>query len=198
MAKKNSGGLNEQQERYCREFQIDFNQTQAAIRSGYAESSARQYASELMDRPEIQDRIRELADKKNKRLEVRADDVLREMTIMGYSDIRGIYDEKGVIKPMSDWPEEIARAISAIESEELFDGVGKDRTWIGYVKRVKLWPKDRAIEMLAKNQKILVDRHEHTGKDGKAITFGRDLSDEELAAKVQTLIADLSSPKAIE
>lgn len=182
-------GLTDQQEMFCREYLVDFNATQAAIRAGYSEKSAYSQAHDLLKKPTVQALLKSLAEKQVERVEVRADDVLKEMMRMGYSDVRGLYDEKGVIKPMSEWSDDLARAVASIESEELFEGSGDSKTWIGYVKKVKLWSKNQAVEMLAKNQKLLTDRHEHSGPDGKPIEIKpAELTDEQLESKLQALL----------
>ena len=54
--------LNEMQEKFCLEYVSDpkSNATQAAIRAGYAEKSARVKASQLLTKGNIKARIREL------------------------------------------------------------------------------------------------------------------------------------------
>lgn len=52
--------LNEKQKRFCEEYLIDLNATQAAIRAGYSEKTAKQIASENLSKPDLQDYISEL------------------------------------------------------------------------------------------------------------------------------------------
>lgn len=49
--------LNPRQISFCHEYLKDFNATQAAIRSGYSEKSARAIASELLPKPNIKQEI---------------------------------------------------------------------------------------------------------------------------------------------
>ena len=56
---------NDQQELYCNEYLIDRNQTQAAIRAKY--KCPKQYASELMKRQDILERIAELDEERAER-----------------------------------------------------------------------------------------------------------------------------------
>ena len=46
--------LTEKQKRFCDEYLIDLNATQAAIRAGYSERSARQIAERNMTKDDIQ------------------------------------------------------------------------------------------------------------------------------------------------
>ncbi|HBS9937649.1 TPA: terminase small subunit [Klebsiella pneumoniae] len=46
--------LTDKQEMFCREYSIDLNATQAAIRAGYSEKTANRTASENLSKPDIQ------------------------------------------------------------------------------------------------------------------------------------------------
>jgi len=52
--------LTDKQEMFCREFLINLNATQAAIRAGYSDKTANRTASENLSKPDIQNRITEL------------------------------------------------------------------------------------------------------------------------------------------
>jgi phage terminase small subunit len=68
--------LTPKQEAFCTEYMIDSNATQAAIRAGYSENSARQTASDTMSKPYIADRIAELRSEQVGRTLVTADYVI--------------------------------------------------------------------------------------------------------------------------
>ncbi len=71
--------LKPKQERFCQEYIIDLNATQAAIRAGYSKKTANANVTRLMVNDGIQDRIAELTAKQNKRTEIDADFVLKEL-----------------------------------------------------------------------------------------------------------------------
>ncbi len=52
--------LTDKQELFAREYLKDLNATQAAIRAGYSEKTARATGSENLSKPDIADRIAEL------------------------------------------------------------------------------------------------------------------------------------------
>jgi len=62
--KKNSAPkpkpLTDKQKRFCEEYLIDFNGTQAAIRAGYSKKTAQQQASRLLSNVVVQDYLSEL------------------------------------------------------------------------------------------------------------------------------------------
>lgn len=65
------------QQRFCDEYLIDLNATQAAIRAGYSEKNARNIASENLAKPNIQKYIKERMDEKDAELIASQDEVLR-------------------------------------------------------------------------------------------------------------------------
>ena len=69
--------LNDKQEQFCKEYIIDLNATQAAIRAGYSEKTAEAQASRLLTNVKVSNRIQELKQKRSERTEIKADDVLR-------------------------------------------------------------------------------------------------------------------------
>lgn len=71
------GKLTAKQEAFCREYLIDLNATQAAIRAGYSEKTAKDIACENLAKPNIAQKIAELSEARSKRTEVDADYVLK-------------------------------------------------------------------------------------------------------------------------
>lgn len=57
--------LTDKQELFCREYLINVNATQAAIRAGYSVKTANRTASENLSKADIQNRIAELKNKRN-------------------------------------------------------------------------------------------------------------------------------------
>lgn len=86
------------------------------------------------------------------------DRVLKELKHIGTVDLAGAYTPDGKLKDMAEIPEEIRRCIAGVETEELYDGVGKDRAWIGYTKKLKLFDKIKALELIGKKFAMFVDR----------------------------------------
>lgn len=70
--------LTDLQVRFVEEYLVDLNGTQAAIRAGYSEKTARQAAAENLSKPVIQAAIAEARLRQQERTEITADAVLRE------------------------------------------------------------------------------------------------------------------------
>lgn len=70
------GSLNAKQEAFCREYIIDLNGTQAAIRAGYSEKTAQEQSSRLLSNVKVSDRVAELKRERSSRVQIDADWVL--------------------------------------------------------------------------------------------------------------------------
>ena len=68
--------LTAKQEAFCEEYMIDLNATQAAIRAGYSEDTARFIGCENLAKPNIADRLAELKAERSARVLVDADYVI--------------------------------------------------------------------------------------------------------------------------
>jgi phage terminase small subunit len=71
--------LSDKQIRFCEEYLIDLNATQAAIRAGYSEKTARQTGAENLTKPDIQAKISDMRTKISEKLELDAQWVLQRL-----------------------------------------------------------------------------------------------------------------------
>lgn len=69
--------LNERQKRFCDEYLIDLDATNAAIRAGYSEKTAYSIGSENLRKPELRHYIDERLEAKNKELIADQDEVMK-------------------------------------------------------------------------------------------------------------------------
>ncbi|MGL5282916.1 MAG: terminase small subunit, partial [Plesiomonas shigelloides] len=96
--------LTDKQEMFCREYLIDLNATQAAIRAGYSEKTANRTASENMSKPDIQSRIAELKAQRNDLVGINATYVLKRLVEIDQMDVLDILTDSGELKAVRDWP----------------------------------------------------------------------------------------------
>ena len=84
------------------------------------------------------------------------DRALREAARLAYMDPTELFDEKGNLKPVKDWPKDLAAAIGSVEvvkrNVDSADGKTDD------VIKVRLWDKPKALEMLFKHLRLFEDR----------------------------------------
>lgn len=69
--------LTEKQKRFCQEYVIDLNATQAAIRAGYSEDTADVQGSRLLGNVKVENFIKELQSDKSDELNITFNDIAR-------------------------------------------------------------------------------------------------------------------------
>lgn len=144
-------------DKFLREYLKDFNGTQAAIRAGYSKRTANEQAARLLAKVSLQTRLATILQERIDKEEIAGTDILRELKRIGLSDVGQAFDEQGRLKPMDQIPEDLRRSIAGVESVEEFAGKGGDRQQIGWTKKVKLWDKPKALEILCKHLGLLQD-----------------------------------------
>ncbi|HAF2427851.1 TPA: terminase small subunit [Salmonella enterica] len=143
--------LKAKHEVFCREFLVDLNATQAAIRAGYAAKRAHVTGAELYGKPEIRARINELKQECIDQLGIDANYVLCRLVEIDRMDIGDIFNDDLTLKPLSEWPEAWRRYLNGVNLVELFEGRGEDREMTGILKKLK-WPdKVKNLEMLGRH-----------------------------------------------
>jgi Terminase small subunit len=88
----------------------------------------------------------------------------QEMYQLSTSDLRALYTPAGELKPVTEWPDEIAVAVQSVETDELFEGTGRERQQIGITRKVRFWDKNKSLEQLAKLHQLLTEKIEHSGQ----------------------------------
>jgi len=147
------------EERFCQEFIVDNNSTQAALRAEYGGKNknakvASVQAARLLAKDRVRDKIAELKKAQFKRLEIESDTLLKEALRIATADVGLAFNLDGTLKAIDDIPEDLRRAISGFEVIETFDirPGGNVKEWTGYLKKVKFWSKDSNIETLMKHK----------------------------------------------
>lgn len=141
---------------FCTEYSVDFNVKRAAEVAGMSTATA----YKILETPAAQARIRELVLNRVEKSQMTAEDILVELTTMADLDIADLYDENNCLKKVSDMPASARRCIASIETAEIFEGYGEQRQVVGTTVKLKLWDKNKALELLGKYHKLFVDRRE--------------------------------------
>lgn len=136
--------LTDKQERFCIEYVIDFNATQAAIRAGYSENTANEQGSQNLAKLSVKQRIQELKSKAVEKIEITHEKLLQELRNWAYSDItETISLEPSQVKEL---PIEVRRLITKYKhTKTTIEGVTKEVIELHFVS------KEKAIEMIAKH-----------------------------------------------
>ncbi|WP_339053533.1 terminase small subunit [Arsenophonus endosymbiont of Crataerina pallida] len=141
--------LTNKQEAFCREYLIDLNATQAAIRAGYSEKTAKDIACQNLAKLNIQKRIQDLMEERKNRIEVNADYVLKRLVDIDQMDVIDIFDESGDLRPIKDWPKVWRTTLSGFDIAAIrVDGAE------ALLKKIK-WPdKIKNLELLGKHVSV--------------------------------------------
>lgn len=162
-------GLTPKQRLFVAEYLVDKNATQAAIRAGYSQKTARSIGEENLTKPDIKAAIDSALEQQIERVEVNADIVLRELIALATVDIAEAFDENGALRPIHDIPKDVRKAISGVDVySERVSGSGEDAE-IGYTKKIRFWDKKGSLELLGKHLKMFTDKFEMTGRNGEAL-----------------------------
>ena len=143
---KKTPKLTAKQKSFCREYIVDYNATQAAIRAGYSEKTARTIGANLLTLMNIQEEIRELNGNQQARTEITSDMVLKELGRIAFSDIRDMYSADGSLIDIKSLSDDAAATVSGFEVDETWNNSGDD----AQTKKIKRYDKIRALEILAK------------------------------------------------
>ena len=101
--------LTPKQAEFVRQYLVDLNATQAAIRAGYSERTASKIASELLGKTGVREAIATAQAKREQRTEITADRVVSELAKIAFADPRELMDwgPEGVkLKDSADLTEE--------------------------------------------------------------------------------------------
>ncbi|MBE6850922.1 MAG: terminase small subunit [Ruminococcus sp.] len=141
--------LTEKQKRFCEEYLIDLNATQAAERAGYKN---REIGRQLITKNNVLEYLNMLREQQSKRTEITADMVLRELAAIAFSDRTELakIDSDGIVifTPTDQLSPEIKKAIAGIKE-------GKFGT------EVSSYDKVRALELLGKHLGIFDKRDDN-------------------------------------
>jgi phage terminase small subunit len=140
--------LTAKQEKFCNEYLIDLNATQAAIRAGYSEKTAAVIAAENLTKPNISQYIQEARQKSAEKAEISREKVINEYAKLAFFDIRKVLTVDGGLKNTTEWDDDSAAAIARLES---YDEKEPDSGMVlGTVRKIKVSDKRAALDSLCK------------------------------------------------
>lgn len=153
--------LTPKQARFVEEYLIDLNGKQAALRAGYAEKSAETQASRLLRNVKVLQAVVQAKAARSERTQIKADDVLRELALCGFSDIRRLCTwgtEAVEFIPSDQIDDEAARTIGEVSSVTVRGDWGEKIT-----KKVKMHGKIEALTAIGRHLGMFIDKKEISG-----------------------------------
>jgi phage terminase small subunit len=113
--------MNSKQHRFCQEYVVDLNGTQAAIRAGYSARTASSIAEENLRKPELMTEIQRLQTERSQRLDITADDVLRDLAAIAFTPITNVLkveDGKVTLLDSSQWSDDTNKAVESVRQSK--------------------------------------------------------------------------------
>lgn len=145
--------------------------TAAAKRAGYSEKTAHSQGPRLLEHVGVKAAIDEALRKREKRTEITADRVLRELSLIAFSDMADYVnidtDGSVRVKTFEEMPEGASRNIAKIEDVRRILGSGEgDGKEMILEARLKFghYSKERALELIGKHLGMFTDKVEHMGE----------------------------------
>lgn len=137
--------LNAKQKRFCEEYVLDWNANAAARRAGYSESSARAYASKLLQTSAIQKHIKFLQSDTARLAGVSHLMIVNELKKIAFTNIADMYADWETWKSFDDIPDHKKAAIAEIQRVKNVTKYGESE-----VLKIKMQDKVRALENLSR------------------------------------------------
>lgn len=166
--------LTDKQQKFCEEYMIDLNATQAAIRAGYSEDTARAIGCENLTKPDIQSEVQRLMKERSERTKITADRVLNELAKLAFANIDDyitITDGLPSVD-LSALTRDQAAAIVSFDIDTRHEGrTGAQPSSTVEKVKFKMADKGQNLERLGRHLKLFTDKHELTGEDGAPVNF---------------------------
>ena len=170
--------LTAKQKRFCDEYLIDLNATQAAIRAGYSERTANEQGARLLAKVSVQNYIKERKQKRIERTEITQDMVLKELALIAFADNtdyakviekQAMVEVNGRMVPIHDEDGNpvMYRTVEPTLTEELTE---EQKKALAVIKKgrdgfeVKSYDKIRALELLGKHLGMFEEKIEVNGQ----------------------------------
>lgn len=152
--------MNPRQLAFAQAYLLNPNGKQAAIAAGFSPKTAESQASRLLRNVKVRAWLDNAIAARAARVEVKADDVLRELLRLAHVDLSEAYDKKGQLKPIHEMSADVRRSISGIKTRVTEDGA---------VMEVKFWPKVQALELLGKHLGLFPNKIEHSADEALTV-----------------------------
>lgn len=174
--------LTAKQRAFVREYLIDLNASQAALRAGYSEKSAHVEGTRLLKNAKVAAAVSAAMDLRAKRTEVTADRVLKELAKIGFSDIRKAVKWQTSLITEEDNPDGgdvavvkniVTNNVQLVASEDIDDDTAAAIAEISQNAqgglKIKLHDKRAALVDMGKHLGMFIEKVEHSGE--VAVTF---------------------------
>lgn len=152
------------QQAFVREYLLDLNGAQAAIRAGYSARTAKEQAARLLTNANVSAAIEKAKAARSERTEITQDRVLQEIARLAFLDPKLFYNQDGSLRSVPDMADDAAAAVTSVEIEEEYAIVDGERQVVGRTKKLKVADKVAALTLAARHLGMLTDKLQHSGE----------------------------------
>lgn len=154
-------GLTDAQERFCQEYLLDLNATRAYL-AAYPKvkrTTACANGSRLLANAKVAERIETLQLARTRRMEISADDVVRELAAVGLSDVDHLaIGEDGRVTIRPGGSPLARRAVAMVKQKRRTIVRDGQAPIVEETTELRLWNKNEALRMLAQHTGVLKER----------------------------------------
>lgn len=176
--------LTDKQRRFCEEYVVDLNGTQAAIRAGYSQDSAKEIAYENLTKPHVRKFVDHLKNNLSEATGITAVWIAQQYHKMATVGISDVYEGWFNKSKLEELPQNVKDCIKKIETRKVSLGSK------GVEEQVKLEFYDKQIALKALRDMLGADAPKQTqltGKDGENLDFSGAVIVVPAAAKPKSL-----------
>lgn len=109
--------MSPKQRRFCEEYVIDLNATQAAIRAGYSKKTANEQAARLLAKVSVHNLIADLQLQIADRNKLKADDVIQELRALAFWSINDFVKEGNKLQDISQLDRTTNKPVMGIKTK---------------------------------------------------------------------------------
>ena len=142
--------LTDKQESFCYEYCVDFNATQAAIRSGYSEKTSFTIGSENLKKPYIQSRIKEMQSKLSETAGISALRIINEHAKIAFSGISKLKDGWMTLRDFESLSDDEKACIQEVQTKEARKADGNNGIIVESWVKIKLYDKQKSLDSISK------------------------------------------------
>lgn len=163
--------MTDKQKRFCEEYLVDLNATQAAIRAGYSPKTANEQGARLLTNVSVRARIDAAMAAQSKRTGVTADRVVRELARIGFVNPTDVINtDRVTVKRSASRDDTAAIASVKVKTSKTDQGSTVER-------EIKFQDKNKSLELLGRHLGMFNDKLNVTAEG--AVKIIDDIKDTE-------------------
>lgn len=144
--------LTPKQQKFCDEYLVDLNATQAAIRAGYSKKTANEIGAQNLAKVSIQEYLTAARQRMQERTEITADMVVKELARIGFHNVKDFVNGGNSVLELKFIDEDKTAAVSAVKNtvKSTYNTATRETT-TDTITEIKFHDKVSALEKLGRH-----------------------------------------------